>query len=63
MDECSLAEPVCTKDHEKCTNREGGYTCVCDIGYEREGEECKVRPKGEYQHGLSPLHFVAHGQC
>ncbi|XP_064604694.1 protein disulfide isomerase CRELD2-like isoform X2 [Liolophura sinensis] len=45
VDECSLAEPVCTKDHEKCTNREGGYTCICDIGYEREGDECKVRPK------------------
>lgn len=48
VDECSLSEPVCTKEHQECVNNQGSYTCICFEGYEeRDGECVQTQQPGE----------------
>nr|XP_040031112.1 cysteine-rich with EGF-like domain protein 2 isoform X2 [Gasterosteus aculeatus aculeatus] len=40
VDECSLPEAVCTKEHEQCVNTEGSHVCICSSGYVKQEGEC-----------------------
>uniref|UniRef100_A0A8C9KM42 protein disulfide-isomerase n=1 Tax=Panthera tigris altaica TaxID=74533 RepID=A0A8C9KM42_PANTA len=40
VDECSLAEKVCTRESENCYNTPGSYVCVCPEGFEETETAC-----------------------
>ena len=40
IDECMLGIDTCDKEHAECIDTEGGYSCVCHIGYSGNGELC-----------------------
>nr|KAF6494390.1 cysteine rich with EGF like domains 2 [Rousettus aegyptiacus] len=47
VDECSLAEKVCTRTNENCYNTPGSYVCVCPEGFEDTASACvRTQPAG-----------------
>lgn len=47
IDECSLAEKVCTRTDENCYNTPGSYVCVCPEGFEETEDACvQTQPAG-----------------
>lgn len=47
VDECSLAEKVCTRTNENCYNTPGSYVCVCPEGFEDTASACvRKQPAG-----------------
>ncbi|XP_072097152.1 cysteine-rich with EGF-like domain protein 2 isoform X1 [Mobula birostris] len=40
INECSLAEEVCTRENEDCVNTEGSFECACTAGYENQNGVC-----------------------
>ena len=49
IDECSSDghEELCTLEGQKCVNTAGSYKCICKSGYMKDGDGCKLRPKGK----------------
>ena len=46
INECAV-EDQCKGENERCVNFPGGFECNCNDGYEKIGEKCQKKPKGE----------------
>ena len=40
IDECLNSAHGCTEDSERCFNFDGGFTCRCRDGYQKDGNMC-----------------------
>lgn len=48
VDECAENKDDCDNEHMSCVNKEGGYKCVCDEGYEKNDvDACVKKPNGK----------------
>nr|XP_003461640.1 cysteine-rich with EGF-like domain protein 2 isoform X1 [Cavia porcellus] len=54
IDECSLAEKVCTRKNENCYNTLGSFVCVCPDGFEETEDACVPPAEGAETAGENP---------
>ncbi|XP_039719078.1 protein disulfide isomerase CRELD2 [Pteropus medius] len=61
VDECSLAERVCTRTNENCYNTPGSYVCVCPEGFEDTASACvRTQPAGDDVTEEGPTQLPSH---
>lgn len=61
VDECSLAERVCTRTSENCYNTPGSYVCVCPEGFEDTASACvRTQPAGDDVTEEGPTQLPSH---